>query len=96
MLALADRGLFSIELWRQAKASGAHLLWRVRTGQGSPALPMDRMLADGSWHSRLGVVSDRSHQRRRQPIVVRVVDYTIDDPGAGWPAAPLPAGDLDA
>jgi hypothetical protein len=26
-------------------------------------------------------VSDRSHQRRREPIVVRVVDYSIDDPG---------------
>jgi hypothetical protein len=83
MLALADRGLFSIELWRQALATGAQLLWRVKTGQGSPALPVDQVLADGSWRSRLGVVSDRSHQRRREPIVVRVVDYTLEDPGRG-------------
>jgi hypothetical protein len=81
MLALADRGLMSIELWRQALATGAQLLWRVKTGQGSPALPVDQVLADGSWRSRLGVVSERSHQRRREPILVRVIDYTIDDPG---------------
>jgi transposase IS4-like protein/DDE family transposase len=81
MLALADRGLMSIELWRQALATGAQLLWRVKTGQGSPALPVDQVLADGSWRSRLGVTSERSHQRRREPILVRVIDYTIDDPG---------------
>jgi hypothetical protein len=81
MLALADRGLFGIELWRQAVATGAHLLWRVKTGRGSPALPVDKVLADGSWRSRLGVVSDRGHKRRREPIAVRVVDYALDDPG---------------
>jgi Insertion element 4 transposase N-terminal/Transposase DDE domain len=81
MLALADRGLFAIELWRQALASGAQLLWRVKTGRGAPTLPVDQILSDGSWRSRLGVISDRSHQRRREPIVVRMVDYTIDDPG---------------
>jgi Insertion element 4 transposase N-terminal/Transposase DDE domain len=81
MLALADRGLFSIQLWRQGKATGASLLWRVKTGQGSPALPVDQELGDGSWLSRLGMVSERSHQRRREPIVVRVVDYTLEDPG---------------
>jgi hypothetical protein len=81
MLALADRGLFSIQLWRQGKATGASLLWRVKTGRGSPALPVDQELGDGSWLSRLGMVSERSHQRRREPIVVRVVDYTLEDPG---------------
>jgi hypothetical protein len=81
MLALADRGLFSLQLWRQAQASGAQLLWRVKTGRGSPALPVDRILPDGSWRSRLGVTSERSHQRHREPIEVRVIDYTLEDPG---------------
>ena len=81
MLALADRGLFAIELWRQAQATGAELLWRVKTGRGSPALPVDRILPDGSWRSRLGVISERSHQRRREAIGVRVVDDTLEDPG---------------
>jgi hypothetical protein len=32
------------------------------------------------------VVSDRSHKRRREPVVVRVVDYALEDPGrAGHP-----------
>jgi Insertion element 4 transposase N-terminal/Transposase DDE domain len=81
MLALADRGLFAVELWRQAQATGAQLLWRVKTGRGSPTLPVDQVLADGSWRSRLGVLSERSHQRRREPIGVRVIDYTLEDPG---------------
>jgi hypothetical protein len=54
MLVLADRGLFSMELWRQALATGAQLLWRVKTGQSSPALPVDQELGDGSRRSRLG------------------------------------------
>jgi hypothetical protein len=29
--------------------SGAQLLWRVRTGRSGQALPVDRLLADGSW-----------------------------------------------
>jgi hypothetical protein len=49
--------------------------------QGRPRLGVDQVLADGSSRSRLGVVSDRSHQRRREPITVRVIEYTLADPG---------------
>jgi hypothetical protein len=80
MLVLADRGLAAVELWRQALLSGAQLLWRVRTGRSGHALPVDRLLADGSWLSRLDA---GGHRRRdpRGPVVVRVLDYTINDPG---------------
>ena len=80
MLALADRGLLGTELWRQAKATGAELVWRAKTGSTGHALPVDQELADGSWLSRLDA---GGHRRRdpRGPIVVRVLDYTIDDPG---------------
>jgi hypothetical protein len=80
MLVLADRGLLTVELWRQAKATGAELVWRAKTGTTGQALPVDRVLADGSWRSRLDA---GGHRRRdpRGPIVVRVLDYTIDDPG---------------
>jgi Insertion element 4 transposase N-terminal/Transposase DDE domain len=80
MLALADRGLLAVELWRQGTASGAELAWRAKTGTTGHALPVDRVLADGSWLSRLDA---GGHRRRdpRGPIVVRVLDYTIDDPG---------------
>jgi len=79
-LVLADRGLLTVELWRQATASGAALVWRAKTGTSGHALPVDQALADGSWLSRLDA---GGHRRRdlRGPIVVRVLDYTINDPG---------------
>lgn len=79
-LALADRGLLTVELWRQGKATGAELVWRAKTGATGHALPVDRVLADGSWLSRLDA---GGHRRRdpRGPVSVRVLDYTIDDPG---------------
>jgi Insertion element 4 transposase N-terminal/Transposase DDE domain len=107
MLVLADRGLLAVELWRQALATGAELVWRAKTGATGHALPVDEVLADGSWLSRLDA---GGHRRRdpRGPIVVRVLDYTIDDPGrAGHPPgyrlvtsildpAQAPAGELAA
>jgi Insertion element 4 transposase N-terminal/Transposase DDE domain len=79
-LALADRGLLAVELWRQAKATGAALVWRAKTGTTGHALPVDQELADGSWLSRLDA---GGHRRRdpRGPVIVRVLDYSIDDPG---------------
>jgi hypothetical protein len=81
-LALADRGLLAVELWRQARSTGAELLWRAKTGTTGHALPTDRVLADGSWLSRLDA---GGHRRRdpRGPIVVRVLDYTINDSRPG-------------
>jgi hypothetical protein len=70
----------TVELWRQARATGAALVWRAKTGTTGHALPVDQVLADGSWLSRLDA---GGHRRRdpRGPLVVRVLDYTIDDPG---------------
>jgi hypothetical protein len=77
MLVLADRRFTGAALWRKARASGAALLWRVTTGtKTAPALPVDRVLADGSWLSRLD-----PDQVVGAPIVVRMLEYTIDDPG---------------
>jgi hypothetical protein len=77
MLMLADRNFAGAALWRKAQASGAALLWRVTTGtKTAPALPVDRVLADGSWLSRLD-----PNQVVGAPIVVRVLEYTMDDPG---------------
>jgi hypothetical protein len=76
MLLLADRLFVGAELWRQAAATGAALVWRVGTGKTAPRLPIDQALADGSWPSRL----DPSG-RVGGPIVVRVVEYALDDPG---------------
>jgi hypothetical protein len=59
--------------------TGADLAWRVRCGSKTAAkLPVDQVLADGSWRSRLYAASDR---RKRHPITVRVIKYTLSDPG---------------
>jgi hypothetical protein len=75
MLLLADRGFFSFALWRKASATGADLLWRIRTDAHGPTTQHVRDLDDGSWLARL----QKSTDRQGEPMLVRVVDYTIDD-----------------
>ena len=79
VLLLADRLFVGGELWRQMASTGAELVWRVRcASKTAPKLPVDQVLSDGSWLSRLYAASDR---RRRHPITVRVIEYTLADPG---------------
>jgi hypothetical protein len=72
MLLLADRGFYGFELWQAARVSGADLLWRVRK---NAALPVVRVLGDGSYLSEVFAEADR--RSRRNPVVVRVVEYTL-------------------
>lgn len=77
MLCLADRNFFGYSLWLQAQQTGADLLWRVKKDM---ILPVVEDLADGSYLSRIYRTSyDRQHGRNG--VTVRVIDYTIDDPG---------------
>jgi hypothetical protein len=77
VLLLADRGFVGFDLWRAAQATGAQLLWRAKTNQ---VLAVDRQLADGSYLSR--IYAARDQRAKRDPIVVRVVEYTLGkDPG---------------
>jgi Insertion element 4 transposase N-terminal/Transposase DDE domain len=79
MLCLADRAFVGFALWRQATATGADLLWRLRANQ---VLPCVKTLPDGSYLSRLHASPDR---RRRDGggVTVRVIDYRLDGvPGA--------------
>jgi hypothetical protein len=78
MLLLADRGFFSYALWRKAIATGADLLWRVRTDKAGPKPTHVRNLDDGSWLAHLRG-STPAAARREEPMPVRVIDYTIDD-----------------
>jgi hypothetical protein len=71
MLALADRGFLGYDLWRAAAGTGAALLWRATA---SFPLPVTQALPDGSYLSRLN-----PRRRGQPPIIVRVVEYTIDD-----------------
>jgi hypothetical protein len=69
MLLMADRGFTSHELWQAAAATGADLLWRATNVFSLPVL---RELPDGSYVSHL-------IRKDRDPITVRVIEYTIDD-----------------
>ena len=84
MVLLADRGFFSYPLWRQAAATGADLLWRIRTDASAPKPVHVGDLSDGSWLADLRRATPAS-ERNRDPMRVRVIDYTIDDgrPHAG-------------
>ena len=73
MLVLADRNFPGYDLWSQAAATGADLIWRV--GSIFP-LPVVTVLADGSYLSRLS--PPRKELRAgAAPIVVRVVEYHL-------------------
>jgi Insertion element 4 transposase N-terminal/Transposase DDE domain len=75
MLCLADRFFSSYQLWQAAAQSGADLLWRTRQ---NARLEVDRRLPDGSSLSRL--YASTSHRRKqRQAIVVRAIDYRLQD-----------------
>jgi hypothetical protein len=72
MLMMADRGFPGFDLWRQAAASGADLLWRVKN---SAVLPVAEQLADGSYLSHIYAARDK--RRHADPITVRVIEYTL-------------------
>lgn len=78
MLLTADRGFFSYALWRKASGTGADLLWRVRTDPAGPKPTHLEDLPDGSWLAHLRRSTPAS-ARREEPMLVRVIDYTIDD-----------------
>jgi hypothetical protein len=78
MLLTADRGFFSYALWRTAVATGADLLWRIRTDQSGPKPEHVQDLPDGTWLAHLRRKTPAA-QRNGEPALVRVIDYTLDD-----------------
>ena len=78
MLLLADRGFFSYALWRKAIATGADLLWRIRTDKSAAQPTHVQDLPDGSWLAHLRGTMPAA-ERRQKPMLVRVIDYTIED-----------------
>jgi len=71
-----DRNFYSFKLWNEARATGADLLWRTKLNH---VLPVVERLGDGSYLSVLHEVVN--NHRRRSDVVVRVVEYGLDDPG---------------
>jgi hypothetical protein len=70
MLLLGDRNFPSYQLWRQAAATGAHLLWRVKA---STLLPRIATFTDGSWLA----VLPQPGTRGALGTWIRVVEYTV-------------------
>jgi hypothetical protein len=71
-LLLAEGGFSSYALWNKAIGTGADLLWRARTDL---LLEHHRTLEDASW---LGLLRPGG-EKNAEPIIVRVIDHTVDD-----------------
>lgn len=75
MLVLADRGFTNHPSFTVAANTGADLLWRAKV---NGVLPVLERFADGSFRSEIVASGDK---RRQAPTAVRVIEYTLDDPG---------------
>jgi hypothetical protein len=74
MLLLSDRGLCGFPLWSRAISSGADLLWRASRSMKPRYV---ETLTDGSWLAELR--PSGSAGRKAEPLIIRVIDYEIDD-----------------
>jgi hypothetical protein len=74
MLCMADRGFNGFEHWRQARATGAELLWRCGSTR---QLAVHRVLEDGSFLSAIVPAGVSRAQAAEQAIPVRVIEYAL-------------------
>lgn len=91
MLCLADRNFFGYPLWKQARGTGADLLWRVKKNL---RLPVERRCADGSYLSRI-CSREQDRRRRINGIQVRVIEYRLEGTGNAEPLYRLLTSLLD-
>jgi len=77
MLLLWDRGFLSYALLKAVKARNAQLLARVKKDFLFEPI---RRLSDGSFLAKM-YPSSRHRERDEDGIVVRIIEYTLDDPG---------------
>lgn len=75
MLVLADRGFYGFRLWKQTAATGANLVWQVKTNLRPHC---QETLADGSWLAEV-IPTSGTERRTTTPLTVRAADYTVDD-----------------
>jgi hypothetical protein len=74
MVLLADRGFCGFPLWNRAVATGADLLWRAMPNMKPRYV---ETLEDGSWIAELRPSGGAG--RKAEPLIIRVIDYEIDD-----------------
>ena len=75
-LLLEDRGFFSYEHWKALDTRGVKLLVRIKSNM---ILKPIRHLADGSFLAKI-YPSSYHRSQDREGIVVRVIEYAVDDP----------------
>ena len=75
-LLLEDRGFFSYPAWKTLRARGVQLLVRVKSHM--VFRPIQR-LSDGSYLAKI-YPSSWNRQKDRNGIVVRIIEYTLNDP----------------
>jgi hypothetical protein len=92
MLCLADRGFFGFQMWQQARATGAQLLWRSKK---NIRLPCEKRLADGSYLSRI-YPSEKARRHQTHAVTVRVIEYRLDGVAGAEPIYRLVTSILDA
>jgi hypothetical protein len=73
MLCLADRGFMSFDLWREALATRAALVWRAKNNM---KFPVEERFPDGSYRSTLRW-NYFCRSTDRTPIPVRVIEYEL-------------------
>jgi hypothetical protein len=79
MLILADRGFVGYPMWQAATVRGSKLVFRLRENQ---VLPVERVLADGSYLSTLYRSTKARRNARRglgsdECFTVRVIEYEL-------------------
>jgi hypothetical protein len=92
MLCLADRNFFGFELWKQARATSADLLWRMKKNM---RMVCEERLPDGSYLSHV-YPSERDWRRKTNGIAVRVIDYRLEGIEGAEPIYRLATTILDA
>ncbi len=90
-LLLADRNFHAFALWHGAQGGGYELLIRVQAG---PTLPVEEVLSDGSYLSR--VYPRRGPDKEGRALVVRVIRYQWADERGQVQQARLVTSLLDA
>jgi len=73
MLCLADRNFYGFELWTKAAATGADLVWRIKS---NAVLPCVSRLADGSFLSTI-YPTTKDRRRSENGVTVRIVEYSL-------------------
>jgi len=75
-LLLEDRGFFSYSAWKKLMARRVQLLVRIKCNM---VFAVIRRLSDGSFLTKI-YPSDKDRRKDQNGIVVRLIEYTLDDP----------------